>query len=225
MQWARIVGVVVAVDEFQARRVFTVDDGSGVCIEAVLWLASVDKLPKLPEAVEKRARQVEATEKLTTHPPGAFADIDVGVVVDVKGKLIRYREDIQIRIERMVSLETTQKELTLWEKRAGFRRQVLDTPWVLSKRDVRRAERAARAEIEGKKSKLETLKVVTKGLANGAKSGDGAGPSRSPPLGPYPRNAKAKKRRTLPQSISEEQDLQELIRSSRGTGKYSALGL
>ncbi|KAH7342563.1 hypothetical protein BKA65DRAFT_537807 [Rhexocercosporidium sp. MPI-PUGE-AT-0058] len=33
VKWVRITGVVVAVDEFRGKRVFTVDDSSGMCIE------------------------------------------------------------------------------------------------------------------------------------------------------------------------------------------------
>lgn len=33
VKWVRITGVVVAVDEFKGKRVFTVDDSSGMCIE------------------------------------------------------------------------------------------------------------------------------------------------------------------------------------------------
>ncbi|RCI16179.1 hypothetical protein L249_2753 [Ophiocordyceps polyrhachis-furcata BCC 54312] len=107
------VGVVVAVDDFASRRVYTVDDSSGACIEA------------LP----------------SEH--GRDDGIDVGSVVDVKGCLSLFRDEKQIKIERIKRLRTTADELVLWEKRAKFRRDVLDRPWVLERAEIRRCRKEA----------------------------------------------------------------------------------
>ncbi|RDA88085.1 hypothetical protein CP532_5291 [Ophiocordyceps camponoti-leonardi (nom. inval.)] len=107
------VGVVVAVDDFASRRVYTVDDSSGACIEA------------LP----------------SEH--GRDDNIDVGSVVDVKGCLSLFRDEKQIKIERIKRLRTTADELVLWEKRAKFRHEVLDRPWVLDRAEIRRCRKEA----------------------------------------------------------------------------------
>ncbi|RDA93880.1 hypothetical protein CP533_4515 [Ophiocordyceps camponoti-saundersi (nom. inval.)] len=113
IRWVRVVGVVVAVDDFASRRVYTVDDSSGACIEA------------LPGGQEQDD------------------DIDVGSVVDVKGGLSLFRDEKQIKIERIKRLRTTADELVLWERRAKFRRDVLDRPWVLERVEIRRCRREA----------------------------------------------------------------------------------
>lgn len=56
VKWVRITGVVVAVDEFKGKKVFTVDDSSGMCIEctAVAPPPATDA-PSLPPHLNQMA--------------------------------------------------------------------------------------------------------------------------------------------------------------------------
>jgi len=118
--------MVVAVDEFPHRRIYTVDDSDGLCIECVVDVPKVD-----------------------SHDPSRAAasivpkDIDVGTVVDVKGGLASFRGNKQIKIEKMTVLRSTDEEMVLWEKARQFRGDVLDKPWKLTERQIRRCRKEA----------------------------------------------------------------------------------
>lgn len=90
---------------------------------------------------------------LEFEPP--YPDIDVGAIVDVKGKLTIFREEMQIKIEKMVGLKSTEQEIALWEKRRKFRREVLEKPWVLRDKDIRRCRREAERSEDALRSKEE----------------------------------------------------------------------
>lgn len=118
--------MVVAVDEFPHRRIYTVDDSDGLCIECVSDVSKLD-----PHESAKAAT--------TTIPK----DIDVGTVVDVKGGLALFRGNKQIKIEKMTVLHSTDEEVALWEKARQFRGDVLDKPWKLTDREIRRCRKEA----------------------------------------------------------------------------------
>lgn len=118
--------MVVAVDEFPHRRIYTVDDSDGLCIECV---ADVPKLDSHDSA--------KATATLIPK------DVDVGTVVDVKGGLALFRGNKQVKIEKMTVLRSTDEEVVLWEKARQFRGDVLDKPWTLTDREVRRCRKEA----------------------------------------------------------------------------------
>lgn len=181
MKWARIVGVVVEINEYRkersenGRRVYTVDDSSGACIEAVV-----------------------------PTPTTLYQEVDVGSVVDVKGALSTFYDQKQIKITKMASLRSTTQELALWEKRAKFRREVLDKPWVLGNRDIRRCRKEAEGSEADAERKRRRLKTTTQGV------------------GSRKQTAAAKDERTR---RDVAMDLRDMIRDGAMKGKYNALGL
>lgn len=126
LRWVRITGMVVAVDEFPHRRIYTIDDSDGLCIECV---ADISKL--------------ESHEPAKPAPATVPKDVDVGSVVDVKGGLALFRGNKQIKIEKMTVLRSTDEEVVLWEKAMQFMVDVLDKPWKLTDREVRRCRKEA----------------------------------------------------------------------------------
>lgn len=142
MKWVRVVGVIVAIDDFAGRRAWTIDDSSGQCIEAVKPFSETNERPGSGHSLFKGAKQT---------PP--YEEIDVGDVVDVKGSLSKFRHEMQIKVEKMAVVETTEREMVLWEKRAAFRRSVLLLPWKLDKKVVRRCQREAERDQSKKKKR------------------------------------------------------------------------
>lgn len=143
----RVVGVVVAVDYFAGRlrnssskRVYTVDDSSGVCIEALIVVpAATGDADSTRDADRGGDTRRHSADTQAARCNG----VDVGAVVDVRGRLSTFRGERQINVEKMVQLRSTEQELALWEKRAKFRRDVLDKPWMLRERDVRKCRKEA----------------------------------------------------------------------------------
>lgn len=202
----RIVGIVVAVEQFANRRLYTIDDSSGSNIVAVTTSpVSAESKNELAACKPRANTEARAAD---LHQADPYADVDVGTLVDVKGGLSTYRDERQINIEKMVIVKSTAQEVVLWEKRTKFRREILDVPWLLRDKDIRRCRREAerseaKKEQKGMKeekkqprAKEPDTKLPVRGLKRKGSRDDGA----------------AKRVRTI-------------IKENALTGKYSALGL
>ncbi|ROW03544.1 hypothetical protein VSDG_01464 [Cytospora chrysosperma] len=132
VRWVRITGVVVAVDEFGTRRIYTVDDSSGVCIEC-----TVD-LPKFGPSIKLDSKEQPVTGKARVPD-----EVDVGTLVDIRGGLTLFRGNKQIKIEKATIIRSTEQELVYWEKVQAFRLEVLDRAWRLTDKEVRRCRKEA----------------------------------------------------------------------------------
>lgn len=142
IKWIRISGVVVAVDERQTKHFYTIDDGSGATLECVV------NVPSQP-APASAAGANHASNPL----PTIDAPIDVGHVLDIKGSVGTFRENRQIRAEKIMHLRSTEQEVVFWEKVAQLKRNVLSIPWVLDRRDVRRCRKEEEGKHPGRRRK------------------------------------------------------------------------
>ncbi|KAF9775628.1 hypothetical protein IL306_006227 [Fusarium sp. DS 682] len=207
IKWVRIVGLIVAIDEFASRRVYTIDDSSGACIECTISIpisGGGDSRATTGDAAPKK-KDVDTAQ--ITDP---FPDIDVGCVVDVKGGLSTFRDERQLTIEKMVIVRSTAQEVTLWEKRVRFQSEVLDKPWILRSSEIRKCRKEAERNEEEAERKRKRIKAVVE-----------------------PRTAK----QTLKSANHDEQavrqqkpnkemrlDFRQILEQG-GRGKYDALGL
>lgn len=205
IKWVRIVGVVVAIDEFAGLRAFTIDDSSGACIEAMISLAAPAPAPNAQEPV------TAVTLGPLAQPVTPYDHIDVGSVVDVKGALTTFRDTKQLKVEKMAALRGTAEEMKLWAKRGAFRRDVLETPWTLPDKIVRKCRKEAEqseAEAERKRERLRAAHVRKTGKADKTQKRQGV-------------VGDGDERRNRLRNDAEE--VIELLASSKG--KYNALGL
>ncbi|RYP52321.1 hypothetical protein DL768_002533 [Monosporascus sp. mg162] len=180
IKWVRVVGVVVAVDEFHGRRVYTVDDSTGQCIECSV---EVPTPPKPGARDEEPARNPAATDATQGTVSDVPADIDVGMVVDVKGRVKLFRDIKQIEILKMQRVGSTEREVQFWNKIEGFRRDVLCRPWVLDRRDVRQAKKQYLADVdaeERRKRRKERDDVLRREDANRRLNRAGQHPTAKP---------------------------------------------
>ncbi|KAL7938458.1 hypothetical protein V8C35DRAFT_79089 [Trichoderma chlorosporum] len=207
IKWVRVVGIVVAIEQFFNRKLYTIDDSSGKTIVAVVTSPAPASEPK-SESTASKQRTNNNDQPANAQAVDPYADVDVGAVVDVKGGVSSYRDEHQINIERMTIVKSTAQEVVLWEKRARFRREVLDVPWLLRDKDVRRCRREAeRSEAEAEKAK--------------AKKQTGAKETRR-------RDVKLPTRDLKSQSSRDDgaaKRVGKIIRGGASTGKYNALGL
>ena len=153
MKWVRTVGVIVAIDEFFNKRCYTIDHSSGACIEALIDLPKTNSQPQIAGTHELGKYDAIAATTQYDH-------LDVGDVIDVKGQLTLFRNEKQIRVEKINIVPSTSQELALWEKRAAFRRNVLDKPWNLRDKQLRQCRKEAErsdAEAELKKRRIREI--------------------------------------------------------------------
>ncbi|KJZ78460.1 hypothetical protein HIM_01851 [Hirsutella minnesotensis 3608] len=92
----------------------------------------------------------QAAGESAASEPTPYDDVDIGMVIDVKGELSTFRDEMQVRLAKMCPVKGTEQELKIWEKRVRFRRDVLDKPWILSDGEVRKCRKRA----EGSETKL-----------------------------------------------------------------------
>jgi hypothetical protein len=176
IKYVRLTGVIVAVDEFQGWMVYTLDDSSGINIQA-----SCMAPPKPPE-IEKRnagtADRVTSNTKQASDPaldqiviagpqelisPDGpnLTNIDVGSVVKVKGGIRIFREQKQIRLKVITILGDTNAEVKCWHDMIKFRTDVLSKPWVVTPEEEEKcrlevdSEARWRIEEEAKRKKDE----------------------------------------------------------------------
>ncbi|KAF5972809.1 DnaJ like subfamily C member 9 [Fusarium bulbicola] len=211
IKWVRIVGLVVAIDEFASRRVYTIDDSSGACIECTI------SIPISGEDDGRATTGDAAPKKADIDPPQTqdpFPNIDVGCVVDVKGGLSTFRDERQLTIEKMTKVPGTAQEVSLWEKRVKFKSEVLDKPWVLRSSEIRRCRKEAERSEEEAERKQKRIKAMAEPRASkqtSRQTSKSAGHAEQPI-----RQQKPHKEMRL--------DLRQILEQG-GRGKYDALGL
>lgn len=137
--------MVVAVDEHPGRKVYTIDDGSGACLECMIDIEKPSNTANNTTAVAGLRTGLDGASTTSTvmakKTPKIPDDVDVGTVVDVKGGLMLFRRNKQIKILKATVLRSTEQEVVFWEKIRQFRRDTLDMPWKLTEREIRRCRK------------------------------------------------------------------------------------
>lgn len=173
VKWVRVTGVIVAVDEYAGRNVYTVDDSSGMCVECVCVAPSpppkaetmampahLNQIALLNQAVnsgmkkenEKEGNKVKGFEEKKTAPsvqePNVpWTEMDVGVVVKVKGRVGEFWQQKQVEVVKVEVLRSTDAEVRCWNEVMDFRRDVLGKPWLISEEEEERCRRAREREL------------------------------------------------------------------------------
>jgi hypothetical protein len=222
VRWVRIVGIVVAIDQFQQRRVYTIDDSSGACIEATITgtFSTANNNPteapgKLNTAASEKLRELDGTLRERDTALGGpkllfpYEGLDVGAVVDIKGGLTTFRDEKQINIDKLVTIKSTAQEVALWEKRAEFHKSVLSRPWTLSTELVRKC----RKQAERSEEQAERRKKRLRSRADQEAAVD------------MERSNKVQKQAKRQRSGLQRSEVAMMIHSGGIKGKFSALGL
>ncbi|KAI0133674.1 hypothetical protein BJ170DRAFT_607109 [Xylariales sp. AK1849] len=204
IRWVRIVGVVVAIDSYYGRQVYTVDDSTGMCIECSL------DIPTPADSDERKGSGDAQKEPTEIQPPGPHPEIDVGMVIEVKGSLKLFRYEKQIKIGKMQRIRSTTQEVQFWGKIRAFRRDVLSQPWVVDRKVLRTLEKENKTDLHSK----EEEKRRRKQQQEAARSGE------------------AGKHRSLSGRAVRDHGLKKPYQASKlrsvttvGGGQYDALGL
>ncbi|KAG4437878.1 hypothetical protein IFR05_006638 [Cadophora sp. M221] len=194
VKWVRVTGVVVAVDEFKGKKVYTVDDSSGMCIECTAiapppppttdaptlppHLNQIASLMHVQTAAKKPAddkNKAKGDGKISEgkvvpsvlSPAVPWEEVDVGTVVKVKARVNNYWDTIQLEVVKIEVLRCTDQEVRCWNEVAAFKREVLSGPWVVSKEEEERCRRVRERELRhARKGRVER-----QGGGNGAAAG------------------------------------------------------
>ena len=113
IKWIRLVGVIVAFDEFPQRWIMVLDDNSGAVIEVTCGRPPSQHKTTSPSDYNIPSAGVAepsiSLEGVTsTGRPIDLNGIDIGTVVKVKGKIGSFRGDKQMHLERICMLQPNQ---------------------------------------------------------------------------------------------------------------------
>jgi hypothetical protein len=180
----------VAVDEFtrdgKTRRIFTLDDSSGICIECAalnppkrdLDLGSgvpthLDQLAQIARAEESKVKagedvkqkksasdetKEEKTQPSVQAPNIPWEEVDVGTVVKVKGRIADRWGTKQVEVVKIEIMRCTDAEVKCWDELRTFREETLRKSWLLSPEE----------EEQCRKNKERELRKARKRTAVGA---------------------------------------------------------
>lgn len=167
-------------DEFAGRKVYTIDDSSGLCIEcsciipyatpdtkdipmhlnqgAARGASTVGKVKK--EDKDRKSIKKDAPQQSVDTPNVPYGLIDVGTVVRIKGRMSMYRDLAQVEVVSVTIVKETGIEVKFWNEARVFKTDVLSKEWVVGEREMealrekeeRRRRKRARKDREGKVS-------------------------------------------------------------------------
>jgi len=162
IKWIRLTGVVVAIDDIAGRTIFTIDDSSGVNIEATCSLPAKDSLIGLSDDRKVTAKECETQECKSNELAGPnehiITNIDVGSVVKIRGKIGIFRGRKQINLtgpKGITLLAETNEEVKCWNDVMEFKRTVLVQPWVVTGDEEKRCREEQDREMLWRKQEAE----------------------------------------------------------------------
>ena len=160
-----LAGPVVAIDEHPTLWILHLDDGSGALAEVKCPRAAPTNAPYDHWSVARRPGELirlGTAEWLGRSNSGVDIDmrgVEVGAVVRVEGGLGKFRDNMQVTLEKVQVLQDTPAEVDFWERTAGTWDDVLKRPWSLDEAELQ----ALRDEADG------TLKAAQDKAAQEAK--------------------------------------------------------
>ncbi|EPE27048.1 Nucleic acid-binding protein [Glarea lozoyensis ATCC 20868] len=155
IKWVRLTGLIVAVDEFAKKRVYTLDDSSGTCIECICPAPPTAAEEAIAAAttntvvITKKSNETKAVVNdgpSVTNPNIPWDDLDVGTVVKIKGGINTFRDQKQVEIIKVEVLKSTDQEVRCWNEVLEFRKDVLRVPWILTPEQEEKCRRRAMKE-------------------------------------------------------------------------------
>jgi len=162
IKWIRITGVIVAVDDFSTRRIYTVDDSSGTCIECTApapprsspllekptnFLTGQRIIP--PPVPNAKPSSKDNEGPPSTEKPSVPADLDIGAVVKIKGKPSVFRDMNQIAIIKAEIIHGTETEVRCWNEVMAWKNGVLTQVWEVSEEQEDQCRRKALRKRKG----------------------------------------------------------------------------
>ncbi|KAB8299987.1 hypothetical protein EYC80_000228 [Monilinia laxa] len=145
IRYIKLLGLIVSIDDFAHRRVYTIDDSSGACIECVALLPS--RNAPAPSTAPAPPSQ-QPPEPSIEHPQIQWDDMEECKIVRILGVMGTYMTMPQIQIIKMGIVGSTELERKWWDECARLKLEVLEREWRVSCAEVARWERRERRRGE-----------------------------------------------------------------------------
>lgn len=164
IRYVRIVGVIVGITEINLRyTVLTLDDGSGATIEVKIIRRTANEYA----ALESQSQPVSNTTISNLHiisQLGRFEilvdgeEIDIGTAVKAKCTISEFRGEKQLEMKRVWVVKSTDEEARNWRETAVYKKEVLSTPWHITREEHRRIKKEIKLERK-RNTEYERLKA------------------------------------------------------------------
>ncbi|CAD6439772.1 1337e072-ea7f-4fda-bc0e-df9aef1f9f96 [Sclerotinia trifoliorum] len=155
IRYIKLIGLIVSIDDFARRRIYTIDDSSGVCLECVALL------PPPPPSNPSSSTTSTSTSKTNlpttqtpapsepsiTQPQIPWDTISECKTVRILGVMGTYMSMPQLQIVKMGVVESTDVERKWWDECAGLKDPslgILGRDWVLNEEEIERWKRRER---------------------------------------------------------------------------------
>lgn len=165
IQYIQLVGIVVAIEDYETFSLFTLDDSSGATVDVVLRKPKppppVAKVPLTLPAPQQRQQQQQQQDHRTTPSDADLTEeaiqtaalltliptLVIGTPLLAKGTPTTFRNTRQLHPLRLTVLPNTTSELRLVASRTAFYTITLSTPWVVEPAKQRTLLEVAQADI------------------------------------------------------------------------------
>lgn len=148
IRYVRLVGVVVAIDDINAKyTVLTVDDGSGATIEVKITRLGRDVYNPVESPSNTTIDNLDVISRL-----GVFEVtvdhrmLDVGTVIKAKCTISEFRGSKQFELKRIWIVNSKNEEAQAWADTAAFKKDVLAEPWHLSSVEYKKIKKETKTE-------------------------------------------------------------------------------
>ncbi|KAH7384624.1 hypothetical protein BKA66DRAFT_416831 [Pyrenochaeta sp. MPI-SDFR-AT-0127] len=170
IRFIRLVGVIVAIDDINAKySAVTIDDGSGATIELKIDRIPAEDYNPVDSASNTVIDNVNIISQL-----GVFevlvdrTRLDIGMVIKAKGIISVFRSTKQLDLKRIWIVTTTNEEAQTWAETAAFKQDILSAPWYLSSMERKKIKSKIKAEkrrlqdYERRRAEHEAKKIEQK---------------------------------------------------------------
>lgn len=180
IKFVRIVGVLVDVEILGNGKylILTLDDGSGSTIECKTEVRQPDRRDETVGNMKIREHWPSTTlvdnldARIDFGVPKVAIDeqgADVGVLVKAKGTIDTFRQQRQLKLERIRIVKDTNEEAKAWQETAELKTETLSRPWVLTEArkveiDAKLAQEMASEAEKSKKKRSRDAKYEQRKL-------------------------------------------------------------
>ncbi|KAK5118809.1 hypothetical protein LTR62_000018 [Meristemomyces frigidus] len=133
IQYIRVVGLLVGIEQMSKYTIMTIDDSSGACIDVKIERRQMrtDDDAAYPsnttvDDVDVMIHMSFPTLHLKNKP------IEIGTILEVKGTVSTFRHIRQIDLKRLHRIKDTNAEAAAWAKTAQWKKDVLSQPWIMT---------------------------------------------------------------------------------------------
>ncbi|KAK3675864.1 hypothetical protein LTR78_004056 [Recurvomyces mirabilis] len=145
IQFVRVVGLLVDLEQRGRYTILSIDDSSGACVDVKIERRHVKAGDEAEYPTNTTIDNVHVKIELAL--PTLFLNakpVDMGTVLEVKGTVSVFRNTRQIDLARLFRVKDTNAEAAAWIKTAQWKMDALSQAWILSNEQRRRVDEKVR---------------------------------------------------------------------------------